>query len=258
MLIASWLRPRLENQPGPPSDKLLLDSALYVSGTDSGAFSRYGTHPVWSSLEFAAGGLGAGLGSLKAARQILSAAPRKTWANHLYRASFYGDNAGIGRFIGSPRGVAGLADDAVELAAQRRLVEMTGNTPYAHYLGKHSPLVSDQALIARATTGLDPWEGIVKTYQKGKKAGQPILSDSTRFNSYQDMLESIEKAQRALGARFPNGGIPANGAMVTMDMLRDVGLGYGKGTGTLKTGLTRVRVHFDQYGQVISGFPLYK
>jgi hypothetical protein len=75
------------------------------------------------------------------------------------------------------------------LAAQRRLFEMTGNTPYARYLGKHSPLVSDQALIARATTGLDPWEGIVKTYQKGQKAGQPILYDSTRFNNYQDMLE---------------------------------------------------------------------
>jgi hypothetical protein len=161
----------------------------------------------------------------------------ETGQNGIERSPFYPGkhienyDVGWGTASDSPvapiRG-AGLADDAVELAAQRRLVEMTGNTPYAHYLGKHSPLVSDQALIARATTGLDPWEGIVKTYQKGKKAGQPILYDSTRFNNYQDMLESIEKAQRALGARFPNGGIPANGATVTMDMLRDVGLGYGK------------------------------
>lgn len=132
---------------------------------------------------------------------------------------------------------------------------MTGNTRNAHYLGKHSPLVSGQALIDRATGGMDPWTGAVRTNRRG----QIVNLDSTRFNSYQDMLESIQKAQRSFAAQYPGGvGIPSRGGTVTIDMLRDVGVGYAKDSSVFRSGLTRVRVLFDEFGQVISAYPFYR
>jgi hypothetical protein len=167
---------------------------------------------------------------------------------------------GLAKTLGKVDDVAaktagGLAGNALELAAQRRLIEMTGNTPAAHYLAKHSPIVSDEALIQRATKGIDPWTGGL---QLSKKGGV-VLNDATRFNSYQDMLESIEKAQRAFGAAFPSGaGIPGNGVRLTMDMMRDVGSGFAKVTGEFKSGLNKVVVQFDSMGRVVSAFPAYR
>jgi len=81
----------------------------------------------------------------------------------------------------------------------------------------------------------------------------------TRFNTYEDMLRSIQKAQQAFEAQYPGAvGIPLTGGSVTIDMLRDIGVGFAKDTGVFKSGLTKVRVLFDEYGQIISAYPLYK
>ena len=63
-------------------------------------------------------------------------------------------------------------------------------------------------LLDRATKGIDPWTGKLTLGKNGK----PNLVDSTRFNSFQDMAEAIEKASRSVAASFPNGGIPAKRA----------------------------------------------
>ena len=171
------------------------------------------------------------------------------------------------------RQVARVDDTAAELAAQRRLMDMTADTApgrrmvqlpngtwasrrigRAHYLGKHSPAVSDQALIARATTGRDPWTGQIVRYAKGPKQGLPILVDSTKFCSYQDMLESIEKAIRSFDAAYPNQeaireAIKAGRFKdtVVVDMCRSVGYGFAKATGVRRAGLHQVKVYFDVY-----------
>ena len=68
------------------------------------------------------------------------------------------------------------------------------------------------------------------------------------------MLDAIEKAQRSYKVAKRNG-VPDD--RIIIDMMRDVGEGYKKGTGAYKTGLNKVQIIFDEYGQVISAYPLY-
>ena len=59
-----------------------------------------------------------------------------------------------GKVITDARTIAKL-NNSIELAAQRKLTKMTGNVQGAHFLGRHSPSVSSEALKKRATHGVD-------------------------------------------------------------------------------------------------------
>jgi hypothetical protein len=152
-------------------------------------------------------------------------------------------------------GVATGSRLSPELAAQWRLIEATGDTPEAHYLARHSPLLTDSQLLDRAVSGIDPWTGSVKFGKNGK----PILYPSAKFNTYQDMLEAIERAQIRLQRDIELGfKIPTDGTSVEVGMFRDIGVGYERATGVFKSGLMRAKVIFDKRGQVISAYPLLK
>ena len=68
----------------------------------------------------------------------------------LAMAAIPGAAGQAGKHLGKLRALGKYGDDAAELAAQRRLVEMTGDTASingtggSHYLARHSPMVPDQ------------------------------------------------------------------------------------------------------------------
>ncbi len=139
------------------------------------------------------------------------------------------------------------------------LIELTGQVPESHFLGRHSPSVSRNALRERAIQGIDPWvnpwRGRVVIY----KGGKPWLVDSKRFASYRDMLEAIEKAQRVFKAEYAaSGGVAPGKDAIILWMKPGIGEGCAKITGVEKFGLTRARVVLGKYGRPITAFPLYE
>jgi RHS repeat-associated protein len=146
-----------------------------------------------------------------------------------------------------------------EAEALWRLIELTGQVPKSHFLGRHSPSVSMDALRERAIYGIEPW---VNPW-KGKvvmvgKDGELLLVDSTRFTSYRDMLEAIEKAQRVFKAQHAaSGGVAPKNYDIILWMKPGIGEGCAKITGVEKSGLTHVRVVLDKYGRPITAHPLY-
>lgn len=98
-------------------------------------------------------------------------------------------------------------------------------------------MVKLRDLYRRATQGITP------------KGVQSFKTNSTRFRKYTDMEEAIDKAIRSYRASGQTG----QGSVV-INMLRDVGEGYYKGSGIY--GPTRVVVvHFNEFGQPVTAFP---
>ena len=124
-----------------------------------------------------------------------------------------------------------------ELAAQQSLTTLQGSIRNGHFLTRHSPMVKLRDLYRRATEGITP-EG-VRSYK----------TNSTRFMKYTDMEEAINKAIRSYRASGQTGR-----EEIVIDMLRDVGEGYYKGSGFY--GRTRkVVVKFNEFGQPVTAFP---
>ncbi|GIW85568.1 MAG: hypothetical protein KatS3mg107_1228 [Gemmataceae bacterium] len=90
------------------------------------------------------------------------------------------------------------------------------------------------------------------------KDGELLLVDSTRFTSYRDMLEAIEKAQRVFKAQHAaSGGVAPKNYDIILWMKPGIREGCAKITGVEKSGLTHVRVVLDKYGRPITAHPLY-
>ncbi|GIW98761.1 MAG: hypothetical protein KatS3mg111_2094 [Pirellulaceae bacterium] len=154
-------------------------------------------------------------------------------------AAKYGDEAAeAGKRVvdNAPRGI-GAVDEAAELAAQQSLTALQGSIRNGHFLTRHSPMVTLDDLYRRATQGILP---------DGTKS---FKTNATRFLRYTDMQEAIDKAIRSYRASGQTG--PGS---VVIDMLRDVGEGYYKGSGIY--GRTRVVVvRFNELGQPYTAFP---
>jgi hypothetical protein len=115
------------------------------------------------------------------------------------------------------------------------------------------------ALRERAMQDIDPWVNPWRGKVVIFKGGKPWLVDSTRFTSYRDMLEAIEKAQRAFKAQYAaSGGVAPSDYVITLWMKPGIGEGCAKIIGVEKSGLTRAIVKLDKYGRPITAFPLYE
>ena len=146
-----------------------------------------------------------------------------------------------------------------ELVAQTKLTQMTGQAfgvggraETAHYLGRHSPQVTLADLTERATNAIDPITKQVMYYGSGKLK----YLDSTRFTSYEAMLEAIETATKSFRAET-GVGIASKPYSITIDMLRPVGEGFSKKTGVYKAGLQKVYVLLNEFGEAITAYPIY-
>ncbi len=134
---------------------------------------------------------------------------------------------------------AAVAAEQAEVTAQKALTELQGQIPNAHFLTRHSPNVTLQDLLHRATVGIP------------NRAGNLIKNDASRFLSYIGMQQAVEKAL----ASYKAGG--ANSGRIIIDMLRPIGEGYLKNSNTLVT-TTKIVALFDKYGQLITIFPKLK
>lgn len=68
------------------------------------------------------------------------------------------------------------------------------------------------------------------------------------------MLEAIQKAQASFKADVPSGFKPG-GYSIEIDMLKQVGRGYEKGTGAFRGNITKVKVSLDEFGRPITAYP---
>jgi len=170
------------------------------------------------------------------------------------------------------RSGARSAGEALELRAQWRLLNLEGSTPGAHFLGRHSPMVSDEVLRARAVGGIDPQTGKTIINRKGKIA----YTDSTKFTRYSDMLEAHKKIKRIITGlrRIPKDKLKeiyknkdiikirrtSTGEVmefvITIDMCRPIGYGYIARSGIKVTGITKVRAVVDEFGNIKTMYPL--
>ena len=99
-----------------------------------------------------------------------------------------------------------------------------------HFYSRHGAQTTYTQQMVRSLERLSP-DGV-----QGKRA-----VDASRFLTHQDQLEAYYKAMQLQQRDF--------------DMGRVIGDGYIKGTGVYKT-TTKVRVFFDNNGNIISIFPL--
>ena len=89
--------------------------------------------------------------------------------------------------------VAATAAERAEVGAQEALTAMQGQIQGAHFLTKHSPMMTRTALLERATVGIP------------NKAGKLIKNDASRFLNYVDMKKAAEKAIAAYKAAGSDG-----------------------------------------------------
>ena len=139
-----------------------------------------------------------------------------------------------------------LAQDQAELAAQRVLTDVQGGIQGGHFLSNHSPLVSPQELINRATQGVMPATGEVA-----------YATTASRFYRYSDMLEVMTRAtnhwdQGLVKAAYRGGRLI--GYETTVPMLQEIGEGYTKTAANRFTSSTAT-VYFNLFGEVVSMFP---
>jgi len=105
---------------------------------------------------------------------------------------------------------------ADEKAAKYRLTQMQSLESGAHQLNDHGPQTTLSQQKIRAETGLSPANNI--SYNK---RGDPILKNSSRFNSYVDQEVAIKRAQVVYDQ--------TGQTSVTIKMDRVIGEGYLKG-----------------------------
>lgn len=121
-----------------------------------------------------------------------------------------------------------------ERAAEVALKSMEVSIRDAHFVARHGPETSLSAQKIRAETGKTP-DG---------QQGRPI--DASRWASYQDMLDAIQKAQ-SIHAKTGQ-------TSVTVDLGRVVGDGYLKG-GANYLQTTKAVVRFDSKGAPFTAYP---
>lgn len=134
-----------------------------------------GTGPAW----YAAFDILRGMGTAATEKLVASRAGQaflKAYAkvyDSKYNKAIFGEKTAVrvpGVRATSAGGESGkvLSQAEREVSAQLKLTEIAGDIKDSHYLGRHSPLVSDKALKDRAVSGIDPWTGKVQKTKNGK------------------------------------------------------------------------------------------
>ena len=121
-----------------------------------------------------------------------------------------------------------------ERAASVELRALEDNIPGAHFVSRHGPETTLTSQRVRATTGMTP----------DNIPGRPI--DASRFSSYQDQAEAIQKAQVIYNK--------TGQTSVTVDLGRAIGDGYLKG-GQTYVQTARAVIRFDSNGRPYTAYP---
>ena len=141
-----------------------------------------------------------------------------------------------------------LMNQRLEANALRRLQEMQSRHPQAHFLDRHGANTSLQSQFNRATRGIDPTTGLVRT----RRNGNVILPPSaTRFTSNRDQLNAINRAEQI----FKN----TNNKDLSdapINFGRNIGEGYNRQGiyGTQNTAVVKVD---ESTGLAITAFPKF-
>jgi hypothetical protein len=86
-------------------------------------------------------------------------------------------------------------NDLGEANAYRRLSELEGSIPGAHFLEKHGAQTSLESQLERVITARNPTTGQIERFERGRNAGQPRPpSAATHFLSHRDQLNAIDRA----------------------------------------------------------------
>ncbi|WP_434457545.1 DUF637 domain-containing protein [Stutzerimonas urumqiensis] len=121
-----------------------------------------------------------------------------------------------------------------ERAAAAELKSLEGSIKNAHFVSRHGPETTLAQQQLRAKTGMAP----------DNKPGRAI--DASRWSSYQDMSEAIQKAQ-ILHKKTGQ-------TSITVDVGRVIGDGYLKG-GVTYAQTTKAVVRFDSSGKPYTAYP---
>lgn len=121
-----------------------------------------------------------------------------------------------------------------ERAAAAELKSLEGSIKNAHFVSRHGPETTLAQQQLRAKTGMTP----------DNKPGRAI--DASRWSSYQDMSEAIQKAQ-ILHKKTGQ-------TSITVDVGRVIGDGYLKG-GVTYAQTTKAVVRFDSSGKPYTAYP---
>lgn len=121
-----------------------------------------------------------------------------------------------------------------ERAAAAELKSLEGSIKNAHFVSRHGPETTLAQQQLRAKTGMTP----------DNKPGRAI--DASKWSSYQDMSEAIQKAQ-ILHKKTGQ-------TSITVDVGRVIGDGYLKG-GVTYAQTTKAVVRFDSSGKPYTAYP---
>ncbi|MCF5349610.1 rhs family protein [Pseudomonas simiae] len=87
-------------------------------------------------------------------------------------------------------------DELAESNAHRRLSELEGSIPGAHFLEKHGAQTSRESQLERVMTATNPTTGEVETFLNGRRRGLPRPpSAATHFLNHRDQLNAIYRSQ---------------------------------------------------------------
>lgn len=121
-----------------------------------------------------------------------------------------------------------------ERAAAAELRSLEGSVEDAHFVSRHGPETTLAQQQLRASTGMTP------DLVQGRKI------DASRWSSYQDMSEAIQKAQTIYNK--------TGQTSVTVDLGRTIGDGYLKGGATYSQ-TTKAVIRFDANGMPYTAYP---
>ncbi|WP_242176621.1 MULTISPECIES: RHS repeat-associated core domain-containing protein, partial [unclassified Pseudomonas] len=135
-----------------------------------------------------------------------------------------------------------------EANAYRRLSELEGSIPEAHFLEKHGAQTTLESQRERVITARNPTTGEIERFVRGRRTGEPRPpSAATRFLSHRDQLNAIDRALLILRL---------NGRPDTpdpIDMGKIIGEGYKRDGLTYGTQRKAI-VYLNRDGKPITAF----